>query len=556
MSLIDAVPFLEVDDRRRALVPPARILLARGQVEDAGALLERQELQIRLTEERAARLYNPPGGERAAILLDYGRELHGGVRLLCAGTEGAAYPRVRLCFGESASEAMSALGDRNAGNDHAARDFAVPVPALSDQCWGQTGFRFLLIELLEDGAALSLKRAPAVFVYRALPYRGRFRCSDERLNAIFDTAAYTCHLCLQNRLWDGVKRDRLVWIGDAHPEMLAIRALFGPLPLLEQSLDTALEGAPLPGWMNDMPPYSMWWLRIVWDWYQYTGSPAYPRKHRAYILGLTDQLLGRIGPDGRLLLDDYFLDWSTRWKPEAAAGVQALAVLALDAAAALCRLLEAEEPARLAERGAAALRRCGGDGGREKPAVAMLALAGMCPTEEAGERLRRDGAAGLSTFMSYYILRGAAAGGHEEEALTMLRRYYGGMLDLGATSFWEDFDLAWAKNAAPIDRLPLPGERDIHGECGAHCYRGFRHSLCHGWAAGPVPFLMETVLGVRLAAPGGRAIRLRPALGDLEWAEGTFPLPAGDLHIRLSRREGGLQTEVEAPAGVRVQREE
>lgn len=62
MSLIDAVPFLEVDDRRRALVPPARILLARGQVEDAGALLERQELQIRLTEERAARLYNPPAG--------------------------------------------------------------------------------------------------------------------------------------------------------------------------------------------------------------------------------------------------------------------------------------------------------------------------------------------------------------------------------------------------------------------------------------------------------------------------------------------------------------
>ena len=30
------------------------------------------------------------------------------------------------------------------------------------------------------------------------------------------------------------------------------------------------------------------------------------------------------------------------------------------------------------------------------------------------------------------------------------------MLKLGATTFWEDFDVRWLKNAAPIDRLPFP----------------------------------------------------------------------------------------------------
>ena len=35
----------------------------------------------------------------------------------------------------------------------------------------------------------------------------------------------------------------------------------------------------------------------------------------------------------------------------------------------------------------------------------------------------------------------------------------------------------------------------MHGDNGAHCYSGFRHSLCHGWSAGPVPFLAEAVLG-------------------------------------------------------------
>lgn len=70
---------------------------------------------------------------------------------------------------------------------------------------------------------------------------------------------------------------------------------------------------------------------------------------------------------------------------------------------------------------------------------------------------------------------------------------------------------------------------------------------------GPVPFLAEAVLGVELAAPGGTDIRLRPQLGDLDWAEGSYPLPAGDLHVRHRRNaDGSVQTSFEAPAGVRV----
>lgn len=68
----------------------------------------------------------------------------------------------------------------------------------------------------------------------------------------------------------------------------------------------------------------------------------------------------------------------------------------------------------------------------------------------------------------------------------------GAMLDWGATTFWEDFDLRWTKNACRIDQLPAPGQEDIHGDRGAHCYVGFRHSLCHGWSAGVLQFIKET----------------------------------------------------------------
>jgi hypothetical protein len=65
------------------------------------------------------------------------------------------------------------------------------------------------------------------------------------------------------------------------------------------------------------------------------------------------------------------------------------------------------------------------------------------------------------------------------------------MLDVGATSFWEDFDIEWTRGSSRIDEPPREGEKDIHGDYGAFCYVGFRHSLCHGWSAGVIGFMKE-----------------------------------------------------------------
>ena len=125
------------------------------------------------------------------------------------------------------------------------------------------------------------------------------------------------------------------------------------------------------------------------------------------------------------------------------------------------------------------------------------------------------------------------------------------MLDLGATTFWEDFNLEWTGNAAPIDELAPAGKDDIHGDFGAHCYVKFRHSLCHGWASGPVPFLAQQVLGVRISEPGCRTVIIKPDLGPLRYARGSWPTPYGDLEITHQRQpDGTVKTEVTAPAEV------
>ena len=133
----------------------------------------------------------------------------------------------------------------------------------------------------------------------------------------------------------------------------------------------------------------------------------------------------------------------------------------------------------------------------------------------------------------------------------MMEDYYGAMLEMGATSFWEDFDVDWTKGAAPVDRLPEPGEKDIHGDFGKHCYIGFRHSLCHAWSSGVIDYLVTRILGVRITAAGGKEVTVKPyaAFGDME---GVVPVGKGTVRVKV---EKGRVTAT-ATAGIKVTVEE
>ena len=79
------------------------------------ALLKKQTLQIGLAERNTTSF-----GPGDSVILDFGEELSGGIRILTY--IGKNVP-VRIRFGESLTESCSDLGGaRNATNDHALRD--------------------------------------------------------------------------------------------------------------------------------------------------------------------------------------------------------------------------------------------------------------------------------------------------------------------------------------------------------------------------------------------------------------------------------------------------
>lgn len=153
------------------------------------------------------------------------------------------------------------------------------------------------------------------------------------------------------------------------------------------------------------------------------------------------------------------------------------------------------------------------------------------------------------------MLEALGLAGKHDQALDIISDYWGGMLDMGATTFWEDFDVEWKKNSARLDEFTPEGMNDIHGSFGAYCYPSYRHSFCHGWSSGVTAWLTENVLGITIVEPGCKTLKIEPHLGNLSWVEGSFPTPMGVLKVKHTRLANGkIDTVVDAPKGVKVLR--
>ncbi len=551
-----------VDPRVRTLVMPVRVVW----VSEEGELASVKNPEILLKPKHGqvpegvflagsgCRMENK--GAPASVLLDFGRELHGGLQMASGGPSGRDV-KVRVRFGESAAEAMAELGERGAGNDHAIRDGVVDLPWLGTREIGNSGFRFVRIDLVSKGV-LSLESARAVSLMRPMPWMGDFKCSDGRLNEIWSIAARTLHLCCQEFIWDGIKRDRLVWMGDMHPELMALMAVFGPQDVVNASLDYMRDTTGADKWMNTMPPYTLWWIRCQHDWYRYTGNKCYLAQQHEYLKVMFGNLVKYIGDDNRCKMPRGFLDWPTQHNRKAVdSGMHALMLLAFEDGVRIASALGDTDMEEQCRQATERLRQYIPAPEGSKQVAALLALSGLRDAAEMNQEvLSKNGIEGFSTFYGYYMLEAMAKAGDIGGGIRAVRDYWGAMLDMGATSFWEDFNVAWTNNAFRIDELPVEGKRDIHGDFGEFCYKGFRHSLCHGWAAGPSAWLIKHVLGIQPMDVGCKTVRVKPFLGDLEWAEGRFPTPAGVVRVRHVRQpDGSVKSEIQAPEGIVVVRE-
>lgn len=532
---------------------PKKIVKAKGNG-DFKKLLSKKEVQIGLNEQSLTAMEN---GDY--VILDFGKEYAGGLRILTFSVGGEGKAKIRL--GESVSEVLHGVGECGATNDHATRDLTVKLENYSDMTFCNSGFRFARVEIPE-GSSAQIKSILLKSDVFEKPFTGSFRCDDKLVNDIFRTAAYTVRLCLQNgMIWDGIKRDRLVWIGDIYPEMRSVTSLFGRLGNIDRSLNFVRDETPLPGWMNNISTYSFWWIVILKDYFLYNGDMKYLGEQREYLKALLDQIDSCVAEDGTLLFTGYLIDWPTHYVDPAdgedrrldeIAGVHALALMAANAAEYLFGVL-GEDGTKAANLKAKLLKKTYSV--RKYKQISALRVYAGIGTKDDERLLLEGGAHGMSTFMSYFILQGLAENGKHAEALSVMKEFYGGMLSLGATTFWEDFDIDWLKNAGRIDKMPKKGQVDVHAAYGAFCYKGLRHSFCHGWSSGVVAYLVQSVAGIEVLDAGCKKIAIRPHLDGLTSVDVVFPTPYGKLKVSHRKNEKGeIETTIDAPQGIEIVR--
>lgn len=64
------------------------------------------------------------------------------------------------------------------------------------------------------------------------------------------------------------------------------------------------------------------------------------------------------------------------------------------------------------------------------------------------------------------------------------------------------------------------------------------------------------ILGIEVLEPGCRKLRVSPHLGDLDWVEGYWPTPYGEVYVKAMRTDGGkTAVEIRVPDGIAVETE-
>jgi alpha-L-rhamnosidase len=102
----------------------------------------------------------------------------------------------------------------------------------------------------------------------------------------------------------------------------------------------------------------------------------------------------------------------------------------------------------------------------------------------------------------------------------MLFSYWGGMLNLGATTIWEEFD----PTKSGIEHYEMYGGK-------------YEKSLCHAWGASPIYLLGKYALGVRPTDVGYKSFEVVPNLMCFKNFEGKVPTPTSEIYVKATKDE-------------------
>ncbi len=471
-------------------------------------------------------------------LFDFGKETY--VEAWICGISGDK-ERVSVRFGESREEALDPVWAVIQFHDR---------PEAGELRYSPCAFRYVFVE---DAEA----EVRARYEYLPLERRGSFTDEKEILNRIWETAAYTFHLNCREFILDGIKRDGWVWAADAYQSFFVNRYLFFDQALERRTLIALAGKKPMKQHINTIMDYSFFWLISLWDYYETYGDRKFPEQIFPQAEEIMRFCLDRTDADGFMRYkkgDWIFIDWAPMDKTGALCGEQILYTRALSSFSRICGILGKDDGGcgKRAEALQHAIQEKFYDsekrvfidsyesGKRNVTRHSNILAYLYLPCTEQQKKdiyervIRNDRIRQITTpYFKFYENQVHCLAGNIRGMEEGLEVYYGGMLDHGATTFYEEFD-------------PNMSGKEHYGMYG----HPFEKSLCHAWSASPIYLLGRYVLGVRNTGIAYDSFEVEPYLDGKENFSGSVPVPGGNIHVSVDA--GKIEVFSPVPGGVLI----
>ena len=453
--------------------------------------------------------------EGNGVLYDFGRESFGIVHI--EGCDPAETLVVR--YGESETEAL----DDNA--------------IFREEGCGQTEYVFPAFALRYAWVSGAAKTVWLDYEYLPLTDRADFVCDVPEVKKVWDVCSHTFHLNSREFFLDGIKRDRWVWSGDAYQSYMVNNYLFFDSEITKRTIRALLGKPPYEQHINNINDYSMYLIIAVWDYYFATGDKGFVAEIYDRLVQLYRFAYDRLDENGLVVGrpgDWIFIDWSAFDREGPHAAEQILLWKAMEVLDKLSELVGKPSPVKPGEaeilhgkinelfwdpeKGAYIDTFASGKRHVTRHANIFAILYDFAPEKVNSivtNVLHNDDITAITTpYFKLFELMALCHIGEVQAAQEMILSYWYPMLELGATSIWEQFD----PNESGAQHYAMYG--DPYGR-----------SLCHAWGSGPIYLLGRYVAGVCPTSAGYETFVVAPQPGSYRQFTATVPLPEGSVTV-------------------------
>eukprot|EP00984_Skeletonema_dohrnii_P010549 scaffold4110_cov77-Skeletonema_dohrnii-CCMP3373.AAC.14 len=542
------------------------------------------------------------------ITCDFGREILGHVRITILPSKAtipsssSVEPPIQLRVGETHAEAL------NDNEEHFEQSIDLCTDGDDNTMWLSShllAFRYVRIIIASDDdidpdevtVACSSQEAE-IDNAGSLDF-GPNAPSDNNIldRNIWDCAAATLKLCIhQNFIVDGIKRDRLPWLGDVVVSLMANAYSFHDMECirwslsvlgrcgmeklycnannnaLEEEVDARVQVA--ESHVNGIVDYSLWFFICHWLYQRYFGDESFLRQEWPLLETRLVNLIQWCSDKNKGWFIEHesewiFIDWTV--EGDKSEPLQIIWWWALDCAHDLAKSMllvgtddESKENSVVelikdvqSKLETSLMERDDIQAGYSRHAHLLGVLSGLYSRlddrasgdwwdpdtsderaymirksrklveESRSALLGKDLAAVATPYMKHLECLALIRLDERSTALDQVRKYWGGMLETGATTFYEAFN-----------------EGESISDVAAFYDRPYARSLCHAWSAGPCALYPEILLGIRPLSDGWKEWACSPMEGvssvtsEVNTMYGTIRIDLNQTQLRVSVPDG------------------